>query len=64
MKVKTKTDLRYYEFLEILQQVSGNYKSFQNKIMKRVYENFDISQLINKLDRKIENINRLLSAEK
>ncbi|MFX0022985.1 MAG: hypothetical protein ACFE9S_11725 [Candidatus Hermodarchaeota archaeon] len=64
MKVKEKTDMSYYEYLEILQRVSANCRSFQIKVMKRVYENFDIYKLKNKLDRQIEHYDRLLSANK
>ncbi|MFX0022982.1 MAG: hypothetical protein ACFE9S_11710 [Candidatus Hermodarchaeota archaeon] len=54
MKVKEKTDMSYYKYLEMLQQVSANCRSFQIKLMKRVYENFDICKLKNKLDKQIE----------
>jgi hypothetical protein len=64
MKVKEKTDMSYYEYLEILQKVSTNCRSFQIKVMKRVYENFDICKLKNKLDKQIEHYDRLLSANK
>ncbi|UCC19001.1 MAG: hypothetical protein JSV62_12960 [Promethearchaeota archaeon] len=64
MKVKVKTDMNYIEFLGMIQQVSRSSESYQNKVMKKVYKNFDICQLKNKLDKQIEYFNRLLSIEK
>lgn len=64
MKVKEKTDMSYYEYLEILQKVTANCRSFQIKVMKRVYENFDICKLKNNLDKQIEHYDRLLSTNK
>ncbi|MHA2038234.1 MAG: hypothetical protein ACW98X_17490 [Promethearchaeota archaeon] len=64
MKVVVKTDMSYYEFLETIHQISTNSHSIQNKVMKQVCEIFDICQLKNKLDRKIEYFDGLLlSAE-
>lgn len=64
MKAKEKTDMSYFKYLEKLQQVSTNCRSFQIKVMKRVYENFDICKLKNNLDKQIEHYDRLLSANK
>ncbi len=64
MKVKEKTDMSYFKYLEKLQQVSTNCRSFQIKVMKRVYENFDVCKLKNNLEKQIEHYDRLLSANK
>ena len=64
MEVRVKTDMSYYEFLSIIQQVSKNSHSIQKKIISQVYENFDICQVKRSLDRQIEYLNGLLSAKK
>jgi len=64
MEVKVKTDMSYYEFLSIIQQVSKNSHSIQKKIIRKVYANYDINQVKNSLDKQIEYLTGLLSTKK
>jgi len=60
MEAKIKMDINYYEFLNALQGVSNNSKSIQKNCIRCIYENYDISQVKNKLDKKIAKLDRLL----
>ncbi|MFX1420351.1 MAG: hypothetical protein ACFE9N_15685 [Promethearchaeota archaeon] len=64
MKVKVKTDMSYIEFLGMIQEITRSSSSFQNKVIKRVYENFDLCQFKNKLEKQIEIFDKLLSDNK
>ena len=61
MEATVKIDMSYYEFLNVLQDVSKNSKSIQKNTIRCIYENYDISQAKNKLDKKIAKLDRLLA---
>ncbi len=60
MEAKVKLDTSYYEFLNFIQEVSKNSNSIQRSLIKRIYENYDIHNVKNDLDKKIARIDRLL----
>ena len=60
METKVKMDLNYYAFLGIVQEISRNSNSIQKSLIKKVYENYDLSQVKSILDREIEILNRLI----
>ncbi len=60
MEAKIKMDMNYYEFLNVLQDVSINSKTIQKNCIRCIYENYDISQVKNKLNKKIAKLDRLL----
>jgi hypothetical protein len=55
------SDMKYYDFLYTIQQISQKSHSIQKTVMSRMFENYDACHLINKLDRQIEQLNGLLS---
>ena len=55
------SDIKYYDFLYNIQQISQKSHSIQKKVMSRVFENYDACHLINKLDRQIAHLDGLLS---
>ncbi|MFX1569485.1 MAG: hypothetical protein ACFFCV_14075 [Promethearchaeota archaeon] len=60
MEVKIRIDTSYYEFLDLVQDISKNSISIQNKLMKTIYENYDINKVKRKLDGQIAYLDRLL----
>jgi len=61
MEGNKKKDMNYYEFLNVVLHVSKNSESIQSNVIKKVYENFHVFQVINNLDKQIEIIDNLLS---
>jgi len=61
MEGNKKKDMSYYEFLNVVLHVSKNSESIQSNVIKKVYENFHVCQVINNLDKQIEIIDNLLS---
>ena len=61
MEEKAMSDMKYYDFLYTIQEISQKSHSIQKTVMSRVFENYDACHLINKLDRQIEHLNGLLS---
>jgi len=55
------SDLKYYDFLYTIQIISQNSQSIQKKTMSQVFENYDASGFINKLNNQIEQLDGLLS---
>lgn len=60
MAAKVKLDMEYFDFLNVVQEISNNSSSIQRTLIKKIYQNYDISQVKNALDREIDNLNRLL----
>lgn len=61
MAEKIRSDMRYYEFLYAIQDISQNSHSIQKKVITQVFENYDLCHFINKLNRQIEHLDRLIS---
>ena len=61
MEAKIRIDTSYYEFLDIVQDVSKKSKSIQRTLIKRIYENYDINKVKSDLDRKIAYFDKLLT---
>jgi len=61
MEEKARSDMKYYEFLYTIQMISQNSQSIQKNTMTQVFENYDTSRIINKLDSQIEHLDGLLS---
>ena len=61
MEEKAMSDLKYYDFLYTIQIISQNSQSIQKKTMSQVFENYDASGFINKLNNQIEQLDGLLS---
>ena len=55
------SDMKYYDFLYTIQEISQKSHSIQKGIMSHVFENYDICHLIDKLDQQIEHLDGLLS---
>ncbi|MFX1281115.1 MAG: hypothetical protein ACFFA3_17325 [Promethearchaeota archaeon] len=55
------SDMEYYDFLYTIQEISQKSHSIQKKVMSRVFENYDVCRVINKLNRQIEQLDGLLS---
>lgn len=53
-------DTGYYEFLDLVQVISKNSVSIQKELIKKIYENYDIQEVKNELDRKIAFLDRLI----
>jgi len=60
MAAKVKLDISYYDFLSMVQEISNNSNSIQKTLIKKVYENYDISHVKSALDKEIETLNRLI----
>ena len=61
MEAKIRIDTSYYEFLDLVQDISKNSKSIQRSLIKTIYENYDIRKVKNDLDRKIAYFDNLLA---
>ncbi|MFX1593814.1 MAG: hypothetical protein ACFFCL_14060 [Promethearchaeota archaeon] len=60
MEARIRIDASYYEFLDLVQNISKNSKSIQRTNIKKIYENYDINRVKNDLDKKIAFIDNLL----
>ena len=60
MEAKVNMDMNYYEFLGVVQEVSKKSKAIQKNLIKKIYENYDINQVKNRLNKQIDNLDRLL----
>ena len=61
MEAKVRIDTNYYEFLEIIQDVSKNSVSIQKNLIRTIYQNYDVNKVKNNLDKKIAQLNKLLT---
>jgi hypothetical protein len=61
MEAKVRIDTNYYEFLEIIQDVSKNSVSIQKNLIRRIYQNYDVNNVKNNLDKKIAQLDKLLT---
>ena len=60
MEAKIRIDTSYFEFLDLVQDISKNSKSIQRNLIKKIYENYDIRKVNNDLDKKIAYFEKLL----
>ncbi|MFX1314563.1 MAG: hypothetical protein ACFE9T_01775 [Promethearchaeota archaeon] len=60
MEAEIRIDTSYYEFLELVQNVSLNSKSIQRSLIRTIYANYDIHKVKNELDKKISQLDNLL----
>ena len=60
MEAKVKLDTSYYEFLNLIQEVSKNSNSIQKALIGKIYKNYDIRKIKNDLDKKIAHYDKLL----
>ncbi|UCC19774.1 MAG: hypothetical protein JSV62_00420 [Promethearchaeota archaeon] len=60
MEVKIRIDTSYYEFLDLVQEISKNSKSIQTNLIKTIYENYNINKVKNDLDQIITHLDKLL----
>jgi len=61
MEARMKIDTNYYEFLDLVQDISKNSKSIQKSLIRTIYENYDIHQVKHDLDKKIAFLDKLLT---
>ncbi len=61
MEAKKRIDTNYYEFLDLVQDISKNSVSIQKTLIKTIYENYDIQRVNHNLDRKIACLDRLIT---
>ena len=60
MEAKMRIDTNYYEFLDLVQEISKNSVSIQEKLIKTIYENYDIHKVKNDIDKKIAFLDKLI----
>jgi hypothetical protein len=60
MAAKIKLDVEYFDFLNVVQEISNNLSSIQSFLVQRTLKNYDISHVMNVLDEEINNLNRLI----
>ena len=60
MEAKVKLDINYYEFLNLIQEVSNNSNSIQKSLISKIFKNYDIRKIKNDLDKKIAYYDKLL----
>jgi hypothetical protein len=60
MEAKIKINSSYFEFLELVQNISKKSNSIQRNLMRVIYQNYDINKVKNDLDKRIEHFDRLL----
>ena len=61
MEVKIRIDTNYYEFLDLVQDISKNSKSIQKSLIRTIYENYDIYKVKHEIDKKIAFLDKLLT---
>ncbi|MFW9971232.1 MAG: hypothetical protein ACFFDF_13650 [Candidatus Odinarchaeota archaeon] len=60
MEAKIRIDTNYYEFLDLIQNISRNSLSIQKRVIQTIYENYDIQKVKHELDKKIAFLDKLL----
>jgi hypothetical protein len=60
MEAKTRIDANYYEFLDLIQNISKNSISIQKELINIIYENYDIQKVKHELEKKITYLDKLL----
>ncbi|MFX1410264.1 MAG: hypothetical protein ACFFA6_07920 [Promethearchaeota archaeon] len=60
MEAEIKIDTSYYEFLDLVQNISKNSRSIQKVLINTIYANYDIHKIKNDLDKKIARLDKLL----
>ncbi len=61
MEAKIRIDTNYYEFLDLVQDISKNSKSIQKSLIRTIYENYDIYKVKHEIDKKIAFLDKLLT---
>lgn len=60
MEARAKLDTSYYEFLNLIQEVSNNSNSIQKTLISKIFQNYDICKIKRDLDKKIAYFDKLL----
>jgi hypothetical protein len=60
MEAEIRVDTSYYEFLDLVQDISKNSVSIQKTLIKTIYENYDIQKVKHEIDKKIAYLERLI----
>lgn len=60
MEAKIRIDTNYYEFLDLIQNISRNSLPIQKRVIQTIYENYDIQKVKHELDKKIAFLDKLL----
>ncbi|MFW9820608.1 MAG: hypothetical protein ACFFE5_13440 [Candidatus Thorarchaeota archaeon] len=60
MEAEITIDTNYYEFLDLVQLISKNSVSIQQKLIKIIYENYNIHEVKHDLEKKIAYLDRLI----
>ena len=61
MDAQIEKNISYYDFLLFIQEISKKANSIQNQSVTLVFENFDASVCKKKINKKIQNLDRLLA---
>jgi len=61
MEAKIRIDTSYYEFLDLVQDISKNSESIQKNLIKTIYKNYDIYKVKHEIDKKIAFLDKLLT---
>jgi len=60
MEAEIRIDTNYYEFLDLIQNISKNSLPIQKRVIQTIYENSDIQKVKYELDKKIAFPDKLL----
>ncbi|MFX0023812.1 MAG: hypothetical protein ACFE9S_15910 [Candidatus Hermodarchaeota archaeon] len=60
MEAEIRVDTSYYEFLDVVQKISKNSVSIQEKLIKTIYEYYDIQKVRHELEKKIAYLDRVI----
>ena len=61
MEAEIRIDTNYYEFLDLVQGISKNSVSIQKKLIKTIYENYNIQKVKHDLDKRIAFLDKLMA---
>ncbi len=60
MSKLAENNVDYYEFLSVIHEASKNSQSIQNDSIKKVYQNYDLRLYKMKLEKEIEELDKLI----
>jgi len=53
-------NVEYYEFLSVIHEISRKSQSIQKDLVKKVYQNYDLSLYRKKLEKEIAELDKLI----
>ena len=61
MNELVENDVEYYEFLSVIHEISKKSQSIQKNLIKKVYQNYDLSLYLIKLEKEIAELDKLIT---